>query len=152
MKKLLTRLWAFMRGLFRRGLSRRDLLDIEEELRTAEQVQLPVEHFFGPGLYARAVFIPAGTVLSGRIHKHANLNIVAKGLISVKTEEGEKHLRAPSVLVSPAGTKRIGLAHEDTVWITVHATTETDIEKIERELVADSYEEFEEHQLRAGGL
>ena len=39
---------------------------------------------------------------------------------------------------SKAGTKRAGLAHEDTVWITIHATKETDLKKIEANEIVEN--------------
>ena len=57
--------------------------------------------------------------------------------------QGREHLKAPLSMISKAGTKRIVYALEDTVWITVHATNETDLEKIEEVVIAKSYEDFE---------
>ena len=51
-----------------------------------------------------------------------------------------KRIIAPYTFVSRPGTKRVGLAHADTVWVTIHATEETDLEKIEEEVIAASYE------------
>jgi hypothetical protein len=45
-------------------------------------------------------------------------------------------------MVSRPGTKRVGYAHEDTIWTTIHATEETDMEKVEKELIAADYEEI----------
>jgi hypothetical protein len=33
--------------------------------------------------------------------------------------------------------------HEDTIWTTVHATDETDLEKLEEEIIAKTFEELE---------
>ncbi len=107
-----------------------------------EQFELPVTHHFSKGVYARELFIPAGTVLTGKIHKHENLNIITRGDISVATAEGVKRLKAGDVVVSPPGTKRVGYAHEDTIWITVHGTDETDVDVIEQQFIAQSYDEY----------
>lgn len=100
-------------------------------------------HYFAKGLYARAIHIPKGTLLTGKIHKQEHLNIVAQGVISVLTEDGPQTVRAPFTMVSKPGTKRVGYALEDTVWITVHATDETDVNKIDDELVVDTYEQYQ---------
>jgi hypothetical protein len=106
------------------------------------QLDLPVKHHFSKGVYARELFIPKGTVLTGKIHKHAQLNILSQGEISVLTEDGIKRVKAPFHVVSPAGTKRIAYAHEDCVWTTVHGTEETDLEKIEATFIAQTEQEY----------
>lgn len=99
--------------------------------------QLPIEthHHFAPGQYAREIVIPAGTLLTGKKHKTEHLNVVSKGEITVWTEDGMRRIKAPFTFVSKPGTKRVGLAHEETVWITIHATSETDLVKLEAELI-----------------
>lgn len=104
---------------------------------------LPLAHTFAPGAYARTIFIPRDTLLVGKIHKHAHLNMLMQGTVSVATEEGPMLLQAPKVLVSKAGTKRVVYAHEDVIWTTVHLTEETDLDKIEGEIIAKTYEEFD---------
>lgn len=103
--------------------------------------ECPVTHHFAPGMYAREMFIPAGTVLVGKIHRFAHVNTVAKGRIIVATEEGLKEVAAPAVFVSPPETKRAGYAIEDTVWITYHPTEETDLEKIEQAVILPGFEQ-----------
>ena len=107
------------------------------------RISIEPMHYFAKGLYARAIHIPKGTLLTGKIHKQEHLNIVAQGVISVLTEDGPQTVRAPFTMVSKPGTKRVGYAHEDTVWITVHATDETDVNRIENDLVVESYEQYE---------
>ncbi len=106
------------------------------------QIEIEPVHHFSEGVYAREIMIPKGTTLTGKIHKFEHLNIISKGDISVLTENGIERLRAPCTLVSKPGTKRVGYAHEDTVWTTIHATKERDLAKIEAEFVVNSYLEF----------
>lgn len=115
---------------------------LEHMMRQFGGVTIEPKHHFAKGLYAREIFIPKGTLLTGKIHKHEHLNIVSKGDISVLTEAGPQRIKAPFTIVSMPGTKRVGYAHEDTVWTTIHATEETDLEKIEAELIAESYEDY----------
>jgi len=110
---------------------------LENEMRKYEQLEIETVHYFADGLYAREIFIPKGTLLTGKIHKTEHLNILSKGEITVWTEEGMKRLHAPFTMVSKPGTKRVGYAHEYTVWTTIHATKETDLEKLELELIED---------------
>jgi hypothetical protein len=121
---------------------RQKVFALEEKMLQMEQVELPVTHHFSPGVYARELFIPKGTVLTGKIHKYAQLNIMSKGDISVLTEDGIKRVQAPFTIVSPAGTKRIAYAHEDTIWTTIHGTDETDLEKLEAHFIAKDDSEY----------
>jgi quercetin dioxygenase-like cupin family protein len=126
---------------------RAKVIALEEILLAAPQAVIPVTHRFANpgtrlGVYAREIFIPKGTVLTGKIHKTEQINFMLKGDMSVLTEEGIKRVQAPFTIVSPPGTKRVAYAHEDTVWTTVHATDETDIEKIETLFVVDTEAEY----------
>ena len=107
------------------------------------QVEIEPTHYFADGIYAREIVIPAGTLLTGKIHRTRHLNIVSKGKIAVVTEDGQKIIEAPCTFVAEAGTKRVGFALEDTVWTTIHASQETDLEKLETELIAPSFEALE---------
>jgi hypothetical protein len=65
-----------------------------------------------------------------------------KGEVVVVTEERwREHLKAPLSMISSPGTKRAIIALEDTVWITVHVTNETDLEKIEDYVIAKTYDD-----------
>lgn len=103
----------------------------------------PLIHAFAPGAYGRQIFIPKDTLVVGKIHKHAHLNFLMKGKVSVATEEGPVLLEGPLMMVSKAGTKRVVYTHEDTVWATVHLTDKTDLEQIEDEIIAKSYDELD---------
>lgn len=118
------------------------IFELEAELKSMPQVNIPIKHYYGPGVYAREIFIPKGSLVTGKLHKYAQLNIMSKGDISVLLEDGVIRVQAPFTVVSPAGTKRVAYAHEDTVWTTILATTETDPDVIEREFTASTYEEY----------
>lgn len=107
------------------------------------QIEIKTTHHFAPGVYMREIFIPKGTTLTGKIHKTEHLNILSQGELSVWTEDGVKRLRASTVVKSQPGIKRVGFAHEDSVWITVHhnPTEEKDTDKIEEMLIAKTFEE-----------
>ena len=98
---------------------------------------------FAPGLYARELTIPAGTMIVGKIHKHAHVNNISKGRIVVFTEFGSETLVAPCQFVSLPGTKRAVYAETETIWTTYHPTEETDLEKIESDVIAKNYTDLE---------
>lgn len=124
---------------------RKKILAIEAVMlqMTGHTTELPVVHHFTPGIYMRELRIPRGTVLTGKIHRTEHLNILSQGEITVWTEDGMKHLGASTVIKSQPGMKRVGYAHSDCVWITVHhnPTEEKDPEKLVEMLTAKTFEE-----------
>ena len=105
----------------------------------------PLIHHFADGLYVREMRAPKGMLNVSKLHKTNHPYFILKGDVSVLTENGVVRIKAPQFGITKAGTKRIVYFHEDTVWITVHATNETDLEKIEDEIIAKNYEELPEN-------
>jgi hypothetical protein len=117
-------------------ITRSKLENLEMLMREFPQRDIPTKHYFSQGVYAREITIPKDTILTGKIHKYSQLNILSKGDISVLTEEGIKRVQAPFTIVSPPGTKRVAYAHEETIWTTIHGTDLTDLERIEEHFIA----------------
>lgn len=116
---------------------------LEATLRTLPPVDMKVVNHFSKGVYARELHIPAGTCLTGKIHKFENLNILSQGEITVFLEDGSTmRLKAPHTVVSPPGTRRAAYAHTDVIWTTIHGTDDTDLEVIERTFVCASPGEY----------
>ena len=61
--------------------------------------------------------------------------------MSILTEDGIKHLKAPHHGITKPGTKRIIYTHTDCIFITVHATEETDVAKIEEQVIAKDFQD-----------
>tara|TARA_Y100000593_G_scaffold90983_1_gene178659 strand:+ start:275 stop:772 length:498 start_codon:yes stop_codon:yes gene_type:complete len=104
----------------------------------------PVKHTFADGLYLREIFMPGGEIVVSKIHKVAHPFFLLKGKISVLTEEGEHLLKAPYYCITPVGTKRMLYTHTDSIVVTVHRTFETEIDKIEKEIIAKNFKEIED--------
>ena len=105
----------------------------------------PMDEKYGCGTYARQMFIPKGTLIFGKIHRHQHLNFIMQGEVRVFTEFGTKEYKAPCVFVSEIGLKRSVYAIEDTLWVTVHMTKhlgEENLSKMEEEVIAPTYEEL----------
>jgi hypothetical protein len=119
------------------ALGHSDKIDaLEKELGRLPQAELPVTHRFTPGLYAREIFMAAGTLLTSKIHKTEHPFVISKGSVSVWTEDGGVvHLSAPHTGITQPGTRRVLYIHEDTVWTTFHVTPETDVAKIEQAII-----------------
>jgi len=124
--------------------TRKKMAELEAIMFDMEQVDIEPVHHFSSGIYAREIKIPAGVTLTGKIHRTEHLNILAKGKITVVTDEGQKTIEAPYVMTCPPNTKRAGYAHTDCVWITIHGTDEKDIDKLEAELITTDYLSLEE--------
>lgn len=122
--------------------AREKVFALEAAMRELPPVEMPVKNHFSHGVYGRELFIPAGTVLTGHIHKHTNMNILLEGEMSVSTESGIERVAAGFVVVSPPGTKRVAYAHTDCRWLTVHGTHEQDVDVIEREFIVHSEQEY----------
>jgi len=105
----------------------------------------PLVHTFGDGIYIRQITMAENLCVVSKLHKTTHPYFVLKGDVSVLTEEGVVRIKAPYWGMTKAGTKRVLQIHEETIWITVHATNETDLEKIEDELIAKTYEELPEN-------
>lgn len=114
----------------------------EAVMRELPQLKLTPKHHFAKGTYGRELFIPKDACVTGKIHKYSQLNVLMSGDLSVLTEEGVIRVTPPFAIVSPPGTKRIVYAHEDSIWLTVHGTNETDLEKIEETFIAQSEAEY----------
>lgn len=107
----------------------------------------PVRHTFAPGCYAREMTLPEDTYIIGKIHRHAHLNVLSVGRVQVLTESGPQEYIAPCSFVSEVGTQRVVRVLENTVWTTIHITNETDLDKLERELIMEDHSELElEHK------
>jgi hypothetical protein len=130
---------------------RKSLYDLQAAVgRELEPVECPLQHVFAPGAYARTMRIPAGTVIVGKIHKHAHLNILSQGTVCVMTEtEGDRQLTGPLTMVSPPGTKRAVYAITDAVWTTVHTLPRDNmtLDEIEAEVIAPTFEDYERFAL-----
>ena len=115
---------------------------LEQELNQLPQGYAPVWHHFAPGLYARQMLIKAGDSLTGAVHRTEHLCIVSGNML-VLTDEGPKHICALQVIFqSLPGIKRAGQAIDDTYFTTVHATSETDLEKLVEELTFSTAREL----------
>lgn len=115
--------------------TRAQIEHLEAVIATAPQVELPLIHGFGPGFYARSMMIPAGTVLTGKVHATEHIFMLTKGDISITTAEGVKRVQAPYQAICPPGSKRAGYAHTDCVCVNIHITEQQDLAALEAELI-----------------
>ena len=107
----------------------------------------PLKHSFADGCYIREIFNPKGELLVTKIHKVSHPFFLMKGDMTILMEDGIKRIKAPHYGITSAGTKRIIYCHEDCIFVTVHATELTDIAKIEEEVIAKDFDEFDKEEM-----
>lgn len=116
---------------------RRKVERLEASMAGLPQVDCPVSHFTAPGQIARRMEIPAGTVVTGAVHKLEHLVVIAKGRLRIVTEDGTRDVAAGDVITCKPGMKNAVTALEDSAWVNVFAVDETDPDKLV-ELVTES--------------
>ncbi len=120
------------------GPTREQVNRFEGLLRQVPQIDFGAMHCLSGKVYVRSIFIPAGAALTGAVHKTDHVNIVL-GDIMVSTDEGMQRITGFQILPTKAGMKRVGVALADTHWATCCATSQSEIEAIEDELVEDAH-------------
>lgn len=122
-----------------------DVERLEAAFLQEQQVDCPVRHHFGPGVYIREVVLPTGSYIIGHRHNSPHMNIMLEGHITLINNDGTRtELRAPQTFASGPGRK-IAYIHETVRWQNVYATEETDVETLEAQLLDKSLA-FEEAQ------
>jgi len=101
----------------------------------------PLKHTFVGGLYLREIFMPAGQIITSGIHKKDHAYFVQKGDVSILSEDGIQRIKAPYNGTTKPGAKRILYTHEDTIWITVHATKKQNVKDVLAEIVAKDFDD-----------
>ena len=108
---------------------------LEDELRKFPQLDIEPQHTFGPGFYARTLTLPAGTVLTGKVHATEHIFFVSKGDITLVTDDGVRRVGAGFQAVCRPGMKRAGICHTEVVVTNVHITDLADLVELEAALI-----------------
>ncbi len=122
--------------------------DLHVYLSQFKQLEPEVVDRFAPGIYMRELHIPAGTWIVGKTHKTEHFNQVLKGHCIVNIRGRESEHKAGDTFLSYAGDKKIIFALEDSIWATIHPTKETDVDKIELEVIDMSAERLIENKIQ----
>jgi hypothetical protein len=123
------------------------ILAIEAILKEMPQADHEVQHLQIHGVYVRILRLKAGTMLTGKIHKSTHISILAQGTLKYATSDGADIITAVTAMVDQPGIKRLGYAMTDVVFINVMRTDLVSIEDIERKMVCDTFEEYEQYKL-----
>tara|TARA_Y100000361_G_C11100524_1_gene311630 strand:+ start:134 stop:736 length:603 start_codon:yes stop_codon:yes gene_type:complete len=108
-----------------------------------------LEHQFMSGMYVRRVLLPAGMILTTKIHKVRHPFFMMKGRCRVlSAEDGVQDLVGPVMGITEAGTKRMMHIIEDVEWYTVHAVESTTPEGAESEIISKDFSGFDTEQIK----
>jgi hypothetical protein len=107
----------------------------------------PIKHTFADGVYIRQMDMKRDTVVVGAIHKHLHVWFLLIGDVTIATEDTTEDYIAPCYIVSTPGVKRVIYSNEDSIFVNVHKnpTNTKDLDKLEKEIVALNYEEYEKY-------
>ena len=127
-------------------LSQERLDEIEASLIEAaeaglvQEPEVPLKHYFVPGMYVREVFMPRGSLVVSMEHKTSELNLIPRGRAIVRSGDDLRLVVGPCAFESEAGIRKILLMIEDTVWQTAHYNPDDtrDFKKLQSRLVTQT--------------
>ena len=129
-------------------VKRSKIMELENSMKCLEGYEAgdgpcKILHHFAPGVYLREMQIPEGCLITGKIHKTEHICILSKGRVAVNDGIQEQIFEAPATRHSKPGAKRAIYAFEDSVWTNIHPTELCDPDEIEKEIIAESFEELD---------
>ena len=83
-----------------------------------------------PGVYVKATFVRSNVKFYTKKCPVDHIAILAFGEMIVEEGETKKHLKAPMNYTIPADTKVVCYTLSDSVFYCIHATDETDVDKL----------------------
>lgn len=110
---------------------------VKTQMGVMDQVECPVTHNFADGIYVREMHAEKGTIILGKRHRFETCNVLLKGKLKLYMGEGvpDKVIEAPMIFNSNPGVRKLAYVLEDTIFLNIHPTKETDLEKIEGEFI-----------------
>jgi hypothetical protein len=98
-------------------------------------VDARTSHTFGPGFYARTLVLEPGDIIAGKEHATEHLFILTEGEIAIAIAGAAPvRVSAPFQTVAKPGIK-VGVALTRCVCTNIHITHETDLAKLEAQLI-----------------
>ena len=105
---------------------------------TDEDTLCPVANQFSEGVYARTIFMPKGAMVVGKKHKTRHFNFIMTGEAWLWMDGHKTYIKAPYLLESFEGVRKVLHIVEDMHWTTIHATESTDIDEIELKIIEEN--------------
>ena len=90
-------------------------------LENGSPIYCPTTHKFTDGMYIREIFMPAGSLITSKIHKTEHPYVVSYGKTAVSIDGKDWHeITAPYTGITYPGTRRVLYILEDCIWTTFH--------------------------------
>jgi quercetin dioxygenase-like cupin family protein len=96
-----------------------------------------ITHHFSSNLYAKECVFPKGAQIVQHKHNYDHLSILAKGKVMLLEDDKEIEVTAPACINIKADKHHGVLALEECVWYCIHATSETDPNKVDQVLIKE---------------
>lgn len=128
------------RNTYLRGEAVSDLMtldgikEVADQLLDLPQVDVQVKHSFAPGVYIREMIIPAGTFVIGNEHRTEHFNLAVSGKCRCFVNGFVRELNAKDLFVSDKNVMKVAFVTADLHFMTIHATDETNVDKLEEML------------------
>lgn len=118
-----------------------DVGKLKDAIQQMEQVEIDPVHLFAPGIYVRVLTMPAGATIVSKIHKTEHFCLAVTGRAVVINGDEREEVVAPKLFRTMPGTQRALHILEESTWITFHPTEETDLDKIEQDIIAKDFDD-----------
>jgi quercetin dioxygenase-like cupin family protein len=92
----------------------------------------------GNPVYIRQMQLQAGYHVDTHIHNFDHFGMLGKGIAEVEIDGKREQVQAPCVIEIKAGKAHRITAIEDITWFCIHATDETDTDKIDKVLIKEN--------------
>lgn len=103
---------------------------------TLDEAGVGILHHFGGGMYAKETQIPRGVKLTQHVHSFDHMSILAAGKVMVRAGGWIECFQAPKLIEIKAGIAHEVEALTDATWFCLHATNETEADRIDEGLIA----------------
>lgn len=116
-------------------------------LENCEPVHCLTTHMFTNGMYIREIFMPAGSLITSKVHKTEHPYIVSYGKVAVSIDGDDwNEITAPYTGITKPGTRRVLYILEDCIWTTFHRVDDmkseyNDLNDDEKENIVKEIEE-----------
>jgi len=99
---------------------------------------MSIVHHFSSGVYAKQMNLPKDSVIGKHVHTYDHLSILSSGQVLVYVDDLEPMFyEAPIAITILANKSHAVRALTDSVWFCIHATDETDPDRIDQVLIGD---------------
>ena len=90
-----------------------------------------IEHHFAGGVYIKRAVLPKGYHIRKHTHGYEHFSVLAVGRATVHRGGEVLRLKSGDILKVPMNMTHEVQADEDCIWLCIHATGETDPERID---------------------